>query len=489
MSLCLQCHTLELSHTVKQDEVYELCRIYNVPYSSDIHIQSPNIAGINAIEIKRKPVMKAGVRVRFTHDMTIRVNVGRLLNRSNVSMANLKRSDAKAVIDRFDSILSKKLHLSVQNSNSAEWMLGRLDCGIDLHIGIDEPEVLRAYMRLLHKGFTENCKCEYTPYRGFDRPEIKSESITLNNMSATFSYNIYYKVGEWLKKHPAALQTEIDEIKDVIRIEKQLKGSRALKQLTTDKKRLSVLLDENNTFALMGKIIAEVKELFGSGDHVVYDEAIRIIEGSSYGQDEKRKLKLLYASVDTFGYTGTMEILINQYGWNEIDCKKLMNQCRKKIEALGISIAGLSLADAELLGRTRLESVADILQKLWDAGTVRKSKRAFGGMRYDPVHGRWKINFTYHDSAGVSHRTTIAGRKGEAREVVEMKVLEFIRDNLKKNLKATAGKKQEQICCMELAKDEIQRFRTTITRKEMLSTLDDCLWQIDNRIKRLVQIN
>lgn len=487
MSLCLQCHTMELNHTVKQDEVYELCRIYNVPYSSDIHILSPNIAGINAIEIKRKPVMKAGVRVRFTHDMTIRVNVGRLLNRSNVSMANIKRADAKAVIDRLNSILSKKIHLSVQNSNSADWMLGRLDCGIDLHIGIDEPEVLRTYMRLLHKGFSKSCKFEYTPYKGYDRPEVKSESITLNNAFAT--YNIYYKVGEWLKKHPAALQTEIDEIKDVIRIEKQLKGSRALKQLTTDKKRLSSLLNEDSTFALMGKIIAEVKELFGSGDHVTYDEAMRILEGSSYGQDEKRKLQLLYASVDTFGYTGTMEILINRYGWNEIDCKKLMNQCRKQVEALGISIVGLSLEDAEMIGQEKLESIADILQKKWDAGNVRKSKRAFGGMRYDAVHGRWKINFTYHDSAGVSHRTTIAGRKGEAREVVEMKVLEFIRDNLKKNLKATAGKKQEQICCMELAKNEIQRFRTTITRKEMLSTLDDCLWQIENRIKRLVQIN
>ena len=156
MSLCLQCHTMELSHTVKQNEVDELCRIYNVPYSSDIHITKPNIAGINAIEIKRNPVMKGGVRVRFTHNMMIRVNVSRMLNRSNVSMATLKKADAKAVIDRLDSILSKKFHLSVQNSNSADWMLGRLDCGIDLHIGIDELEVLRTYMRLLHKGFSKS---------------------------------------------------------------------------------------------------------------------------------------------------------------------------------------------------------------------------------------------------------------------------------------------------------------------------------------------
>lgn len=482
MSLCLQCHTLELSHTVKQDEVYELCKIYNVPYSSDIHIQSPNIAGINAIEIKRKPVMKAGVRVRFTHDMTIRVNVSRLLNRSNVSMATLKKADAKAMIDRLDSILSKKFHLSVQNSNSADWMLGRLDCGIDLHIGIDEPEVLRTYMRLLHKGFSKSCKFEYTPYKGYDRPEVKSESITLNNAFAT--YNIYYKVGEWLKKHPAALQTEIDEIKDVIRIEKQLKGSRALKQLTTDKKRLSVLLDENCTFALMDKIIVEIKELFGSGDHVTYEEAMRIIEGSSYKEKEKWRLKSLYASIDTFGYSGTMEIFINQYGRNEADCKKMMNQCRKQVEDLGISIVGLSLEDAEMIGQEKLESIADILQKKWDAGNVRKSKGAFGGMKYDAAHGRWKINFTYHDATGASHRTTVAGKKGESRETVEMKVLGFIRDNLKKNLRATTGRQQEQIHCLELAEDEIKKFRTTVVRKEMLSTLDDCLWQIENRIKK-----
>lgn len=489
MPLCLQCHTLEISHTVKQDEVYELCRIYNVPYSRGIWIRTPNITGINAISIITNPVMRDGVRVRNTHTMTLRINVGRLLNRSKVSMTNLKKADAKAVIDRLDRILKRKLHLSIQNSNSAEWMLGRLDCGIDLHMGIDEADVLRAYMRLLHKGFTMNCKCEYTTYRGCDKPEIKSESITINNVSKTFSYNIYYKFLEWLKKHPSALQTELDEIKDVIRIEKQLKGSRALKQLTSDKKRLSVLLDESSTFTLMGKIIAEIKELFGSGDHVIYDEAIRIIEDSFYGQDEKRKLQILYASVDTFGYSGTLEMLINQYGWNEIDCKKMMNQYRKKVEALGISIVGLPLEDAELLGRTRLQSIADILQKQWSAGNIRKSKGIFGGMIYDAAHGRWKINFTYHDSAGVSHRTTVAGRKGEGREAVEMKVLEFIRDNLKKNLKATAGRQQEQIQCLEHTEDEMKKFSTTVTRKEMLATLDDCLRQIENRMKKLVQTN
>lgn len=485
MSLCLQCHTMELTHTIKQDEVYELCRIYNVPYGSDIHIPKPNITGINAIDIRRKPVMRDGVRVRYTHDMTVQVNVGRLLNRSNVSMANLKKADAKAVIDRLDGILNKKLHLSLQNSNSADWMLSRLDCGIDLHIGIDEPEVLRAYMRLLHKGFTKNCKCEYTPYKGYDRPEVKSESIVLNNASKTFNYNIYYKILEWLKKHPSALQAELDEIKDVIRIEKQLKGSRALKQLTSDKKRLSVLLDESSTFALMGKIIAEVKELFGTGVHVAYEEGIRIIRDSSYGEDEKLRLQILYASVDMFGYSGTMEVLVKQYGWDEAGCKRMMEASRRKIEALGISMVGLSLEDVKMIGRTRLESIGDILQKQWDAGNARKSKGAFGGMRYDAANGRWRCNFRYHDSAGASHRTTVAGRKGEPKEAVEMKVLVFIRDNLKKNLKATAGRQQEQIHCLELARDEIGKFRTTVTRNEMLSTLDDCLWQIENRMQKI----
>lgn len=66
-----------------------------------------------------------------------------------------------------------------------------------------------------------------------------------------------------------------------------------------------------------------------------------------------------------------------------------------------------------------------------------------------------------------------------------MKVLEFIRENLKKNLKMAAGRQQEKIHCLELAKHEIQRFRTTIIRKEMLATLDDCILQIDSRIKKI----
>lgn len=66
-----------------------------------------------------------------------------------------------------------------------------------------------------------------------------------------------------------------------------------------------------------------------------------------------------------------------------------------------------------------------------------------------------------------------------------MKVLGFIRDNLNKNLKATTGRQQEQIHCLELAEDEIKKFRTTVVRKEMLSTLDDCLWQIESRMKKI----
>lgn len=484
MSLCLQCHTLEVSHTIKQDEAYALCRIFNVPYGSGIHIPKPNIAGINAISISRKPVMRDGVLLRYTHTMTVRVNVGRLLKRSNVAMADLKRADAKALIERLDRILSHKLHLSVQNSNSADWMLGRLDCGIDVHMGTDEPKVLRAYMRLLHKGFTANCKCGYTPYKGHDKAEVKSESVTLDNLAKTFSYNIYYKLLEWLKKNPSAPQTEVGEIQDVIRIEKQLKGSKGLKQLTSDKKRLSVLLDENGTFALMGKIIAEVKELFGTGFHVTYDEGIRIIRDSPYGEDEKLKLQILYAGVDMFGYSGTMEVLVKQYGWDEAGCKKMMDASRRKIEALGISMAALSMTDVEMIGVTKLESIGDILQKQWDAGNVRKSKGAFGGMRYDAANGRWRCNFRYHDAAGATHRTTIAGKKGEPREVVEMKVLCFIRENMRANMKATAGNPQEQIRCQELAKEEIQRFRTVVTRKEMLATLDDCIWQIESHIQK-----
>lgn len=483
MSSCLQCHTLEISHTIKQDEAYELCRIYNVPYGSDIYIPKPNIAGINAISISRKPVVRDGVLLRHTHTITVQVNVGRLLRRSNVAMADLKRADAKAMIERLDRILSHKLHLSVQNSNSADWMLGRLDCGVDLHMGIGEQDVLKLYMRLLHKGFTMNCRCGYTAYKGYDRPEVKSESVTLDNPAGTFSYNIYNKSLEWLKKNPSALQAEIDEVKDVIRIEKQLKGSRGLRQLTTDKKRLSALLDENNTFALMDKIIAEVKELFGTGFHAAYEEGVRIIGDSPHGEDEKLRLQILYASVDMFGYTGTMEMLVRQYGWDENNCRKMMDVCRKKVEALGISMAALSLEDVEVIGGTKLESIGDILQKQCDAGNAKKSKGTFGGLRYDAANGRWRCNFRYHDAAGATHRTTIAGKKGETREDVEMKVLCFIRDNLRANRKAAAGNLPQQIRCLEWARDEIQRFRTIVTGKEMPAKLDHCIRQVEGCIQ------
>lgn len=177
-------------------------------------------------------------------------------------------------------------------------------------------------------------------------------------------------------------------------------------------------------------------------------------------------------------------MLVRQYGWDENNCRKMMDGCRKEVEALGISMAALSLEDVEMIGGIRLESIGDILQKQCDAGSPRKSKGIFGGLRYDAANGRWKCNFRYHDVAGAVHRTTIAGKKGETREDVEMKVLCFIRDNLRANRKAAAGNLPQQIRCLEWARDEIQRFRTVVAGKEMPEILDRCIRQIDGCIQK-----
>jgi len=480
MSLCLQCHTLEISHIIKQDEADMLCRIYNLQYSAHIQILKPNIRGINTILINRNPIIKDGVCTRYIHVMTIQINFGRLLNKSNVAMVDLRKSNVQSMIHILDRIFSQKLHLSAQNSYSEKWKLNRLDCGIDLHMGMYNPEVLKFYIRLLHKGFTKNFHCDYVPYKGYNKPEVKSESITIANAAKTYVYNVYLKILEWIKVKNSIPQYEIDEIKDVIRIEKQLKNSKALNELTASPKQLSVLLDENSTFNFMDKIIVAMGKLFGTGIHVTYEKGLQIIKDSFYNPNKKLWLQIIYSNVNKFGYSQTIENLRNLHGWDEKTCKSKMNQWRKQIEALGISIVALPIEDVEQLGCTQLESITDILQKMSNNNHIRKSKGKFGSINFDIKNKRYKCNFSLYDISGKSKRTSVAAQTVRDTEI---KILEKLKCNINKNLITCVKDSEKQICYLEnIAKRELKNFRTTINDKKMLKRIDDCLNKVDRYI-------
>jgi hypothetical protein len=478
----LQVHTLEISHIIKKDEAIEICKKFQVQYSKSVTIHSPALAGINEIEIVRNPVIEQGIWVRDIHVLRLQVNVGRLLKISNVSMVDLHKSNVQKMIAKLNDILFNDLRLNFKNSNSAEWKLIRLDCGLDVKMDTDDEYVLKTHMQLLHKSFNSaNSRgCDYKPYKGYDKPQVKFESITINNDS--YTYNIYYKLLEAVKKYANQLRPdEVDEIKNVIRIEKQLTG-KGLTQAVGSPRKLSTLLDEDLLSKALNSIVSEMKLLFGCGIHVTYEDAVHIIDYSKYSDTDKLNLKILYANVYTFGLPKTLEYiesLVKQNGGNKEAIKTLIKKRKNQIEALGISVAGLTDDEASHLSKNSLVNINDVIQDMFKAKSARPPKAKFCRIRYDATNKRYKCNPTLHNENGNKKRLSIAGKTVKE---VEMNVLQKIKINLNNSLRMNKNDLKATRDTLLMTLQDVENFKTVVDRPDMIAILEDVLFQLNNRL-------
>lgn len=483
----LQAHTFEMTHKISANEAKFVCNLFKEPYSTDVHINSPPILGINQIHIKRNPVYLQGKVISYIHTITLEVNVGRLLKLSNVSMTDLSKANVQAMFKKLDFMLSNKFHLLSQNSCSADWTLSRLDCGLDVKMDTDDKNILKEHMYLLHRTFNpkNNRGCEFTPFKGYDAANVMYESITLNNKY--YRYNIYYKLLQLEKEYGnKLLPKERDEIKDIIRVEKQLKG-KALTNAIGSPRKLSLLLDEDIVSNVMKTMVSDMKFLFGSGVHATYDEAIRVIDSSKYPRDVKLNLKLLYANADTFGYAKTLSNLVDLAKGHGADDKTvnimqtLIDKRRKQIEALGIAIAGLNDKVAPQVEKTVLNNINDSIQKMLKAKIARRSKGSFCRFSFDAPNKRYRCNPTLHDING-KRRISVAGK---SLEEAEMNVLYKIREFLNANLRIHKNDEAARRNCLIVTRQDVEHFKMVIDRPEMLAILDDVLNQLNGRINTI----
>lgn len=102
---------------------------------------------------------------------------------------------------RLNEIFTKTFVFKQKHCDSAEWYMERIDCGIDLKLGTDDEEVLKAYIKALHDSFDSNNYrgVRYSQYKGWDAPEVQYESVTLEtagckNGNSLYKYNIYCKL-------------------------------------------------------------------------------------------------------------------------------------------------------------------------------------------------------------------------------------------------------------------------------------------------------
>ncbi len=300
-----------------------------------------------------------------------------------------------------------------------------------------------------------------------------------------YKYNIYYKLLQLVKyaqKHAITLsQEEIDEIKNVIRIEKQIDD---VAKVFNCSNKLGTLLDEDATEKVMSSIIKEIKLFFGIGDYLTYEEGIARIYASKYDLKTRNTMGAVYAYTDSFGYSALLdevERTIKANGGSDADVSnrhKEIAKSRKQIEALGISVAPVQ-------GVSSMKGVSTLLDEELKARAKPRKKNKFSEIK--PVKEpsgriRYMCKPTIYSETGEFKRTTIASSVGGTREECEVNVFEKIRSNLNTRFKSFAGQPMEQIKCCEDAYYDYERFRTIVQSKAVKNDIDLMLDKISRRI-------
>ncbi len=502
MEMDLSVHTMCIHHLISKVEAESICYLYGKPFSKDVLINGSDIktAGINQIEIRGTKIPASG---QWVYDIKIRVNAGRLVGKTRAAMLVMDQANSEAVIKKLDRYFIKELHLKPKHCKASEWYLSRLDCGIDIRLCTDAGLctdaklctdygiLLQSYMKALHDSFDgANCRgVQYSKYLGYDAPEVKHESVTLETSgygrgSPNYKYNIYYKLMQVLKHSRETgmplSQEEVAEIWDVLRVEKQIDDvSKVL-----GKGSLGQLLDGAVRDKAMGGIVREVRLLFGAGDYHPYDQAVREIYSSPYDIRDQNRMGAVYAYVSLHGYPALLDYLsqaITAMGGTEEDVarmKKEANMARKSLEKMDISVASaegeqpmkgiVALLEEESVKRRRPRKKGRFCN-------IRPCQERSGGIRY-------KCNPTLHHADGTTFRMSLSGKVGGTREECEMAVLEAIRSNLNANYFSLAGRPGEQMECCGYAREELMGLLTVAEDDSVREAIQQMIEKIDKRI-------
>lgn len=495
----LQAHTLTIhKNPVSEQEAKIVCRICQTAFSdiSEVVIPNPLIKGVNEIVITPHKRYVDGVEVAPAYDLKILINIGRILGFSGFSMVALSSENVAKLIKKIDRVLSK-LRLNVGNDCSENWHIWRLDSGIDLRLCTDDNNTLREYIRCFHASFNPDVRgYSYTTYKGYERPEVQYESVTIQNKLGR--YNIYYKLQQMLGEYPEMVTQEVMmETANIIRIEKQLgvienDGTINPKGLSNaigkgNPKTLKSLLDEEVTEKMLSAVFQDIRLLFGTGDFVPYEEGLEIIRNSRYSETEKRYMELLYKRVEQEGtYKKAVELMHHNCivaGGNTDydDLHKRINILRKKIESLGISVV------ASHTGK-KMDGFDKLIENEVQKNRKPRKKSATGKLiacRQPNRKIRYQSNMTLHLPDGTTKRGTLFGKVGENYDDADYSILCKLRDKMLENRKKLGNDRQAHIQYLQGFLEDLRAYQKLNHCNTMQKNILDAIEQVEDRISRL----
>ena len=473
-------HTLNIARKISQMEVERIRRKYQLPDDESIKVTDTGIVGINEISITKNPVYKDGAFTGHSYTLNILVNVAKVIGRSRVAMVTINRDNMYKFIGRLHELFGNQLQLDTRNCNIEDWTLVRLDTGFDLKIPYDSLPEISYYVRLLHHSLNleNNRNCEYKKFKGYDRENVKYESLSFEN--AYYAYNIYAKRKQLILQGKKFQSMEDWDMTDgVIRFEKQM-SSRKIASVLGSPQKLGLLLDEAVSQRIFSDVQADLKAFFGAGRYVAYDMGMELIEASRYPTEAKEYMRIVYTAATKEGFQKMLSgavVLAQREGLDIARVRRDMLEARKKIEALGISVAGLFHDEVQVIQKDTLPNINYLVKRIKVDNEIKREKASFA--KIYPENNRFRCNPTIHDADGTGHRKSLAGRSCDE---LEGTVAKCLYQSLKSNLQAVTGDTAATARVMQQSREEFQSFVCQVENPNVREIIQNLIATIDTHL-------
>ena len=442
-------HTGQAKKRISIREANTIKMIFGNSISDEHHACSQffkdGISGFWIEEVTNKEGKQYWLHIKVNFARTIGVGEYCLMP---YTIVNMKKA-IKAV-----SKLLKQLKLDNGNADFAEWKLERLDTAFDIEV--DYPQL---YMILLDKSLNVKALKKQCKRKHFvpANPNV-CESIRFGNVS--YIYNIYIKMADLVNKGIAITPEILQEIANIIRVERQNDLS-ALKQLLSTGK-VKDLVSKETMENILKTMIVDLEAFWGKGSY--YSAfGIKVKFGDSL--DVKKILSALAVFTKS-----SLEAEYSQY----------TPEIKAVFQEYGILPTGIRRKDEQWYQISEIKGLYDMVTECYNI-TEKRAYHVFP-VPHKCSDGRYKAGITFHQVEDTRKQpVSIAGRTVEE---YEQKVWKELRQVFAINLKYHCNHNMSIPDLMKKSGEDMMRFSKVVQSKSVKTLIKDDMEML--RVKRFI---
>lgn len=374
-------HTGTFKRQVTKKESNAIKKFFGVdidkPLKDEMYFYEKGITKLWLQEIPTKCGMKYYLYIQINFTRILGIGTHKIMP---YSIANVKK--AIKVVTR----VLKLLPLLDKNNKFQDWTVERIDTAFDIH-----EQHTPLLMQLLNDSLdlsNKRKKCERLPIPNKTPEQLKSESVRFGNDS--YVYNGYVKLTEVLEKAEkngrTVSQEEIEEIQDILRIERQ-NHANAVKELLPHKK-ASDLANATVHDDILKTMIDEMETFFGKGDFYSWKQI-----GKKYYSKHEAEIKTIR---DIMG-----KITLSSFEAAQDDYTKVADTFNK----LGISPVGIK----QQCGVDFIQGVYSRIVKEYPRPPDRRQYNSFP-IPHQTGDGRYKATVTLYSVDSGKKPIQVAGK-------------------------------------------------------------------------------